>query len=252
MHVVTWNINDRAGFVRHRPLAADALAAMSPDLVVVTEYFPAERKKFSQGMHDAFVGRLRDAGLIYSEVTEDAGEVANRLLVASRLPFRSADVELPDFDRQFPANLLALEMPNCGLNIIGLRVPMYKKSPDCIRSWDWIEASARRFYTQPALIIGDFNAAPSSRRSRGGKHFQRLVESGWSHSQVTGPWSYTNGKGSTSRLDHALASPSVQLSDCRYVTSAGDYVLAGEATALSDHAALSIEVEITAAVEACA
>jgi hypothetical protein len=50
---------------------------------------------------------------------------------------KRVDLSLPEFDEQFPANMLAVKMAETSLTILGLRVPYYSgESQDRLRpSW---------------------------------------------------------------------------------------------------------------------
>lgn len=116
MLIATWNLNNRVGKVRFRPEAAAAAIALGADVLVFTEYYPKDHER-------TFVLTLRDAGWPYQEKSKDTGEIANRVLIASRLPLEPLDIRLPDFDRQFPSNILCVGVPSTGVSIVGVRVP---------------------------------------------------------------------------------------------------------------------------------
>ena len=83
--------------------------------------------------------------------------------------------------------------------------------------------------------------------------FPRLTADGYTLAQPKGDWSYHAGHGSSggTRVDHALASPALHITDARYLYKAGRHTLAGPAKglgnghddALSDHALLSIRLQ---------
>jgi hypothetical protein len=79
MLIGTWNLNNRAGKTRFRPEAASAIAALRADVVILTEYYP-------QGREDAFQAALSDAGWTYLLASKTLDDVANRILIAYRLP----------------------------------------------------------------------------------------------------------------------------------------------------------------------
>jgi hypothetical protein len=54
--------------------------------------------------------------------------------------------------------------------------------------------------------------------------------------------SYYGEKGARTEIDHALCSPSLQFASASYQTEFNDAVFAGTDAALSDHAALMVEV----------
>src|SRR5262249_41936353 len=103
MLIAVWNLNHRTGKMPFFIEAVDAIAALQADVVVLTEYYP-------KGHHDAFCAKLSATGWPYWIVSDEIdGEIANRVLIASRSPLESAPVTLPTFDRQFPPNILAVK-----------------------------------------------------------------------------------------------------------------------------------------------
>lgn len=79
MLIATWNLNNRCGARRFRPETGDALAALNPDLMVFTEFFP-------QGREKDFRNSLEVAGWNYQLASAEPPEVANRVLIVSKCP----------------------------------------------------------------------------------------------------------------------------------------------------------------------
>jgi hypothetical protein len=132
--IATWNLNNRAGKRRFRPEAARAIAALGADVVVLTEYYPRQ-------YHNSFQESLSDFGWPYSLASESVDEVANRVLIVSRVALEPFHIALPEFDRQFPSNILAVTIPAARLRMLGLRIPAYNNREDrplVLRSWDWL------------------------------------------------------------------------------------------------------------------
>jgi hypothetical protein len=79
--------------------------------------------------------------------------------------------------------------------------------------------------------------------------FPRLEADGFTLARPKGDWSCHSGNGHNdggTRIDHALATPGLRMSEARYVYKAGRHLLAGAANGtdpLSDHAVLSVRVE---------
>jgi endonuclease/exonuclease/phosphatase family metal-dependent hydrolase len=94
------------------------------------------------------------------------------------------------------------------------------------------------------VIVGDFNTDPSYSSSRGGDRFFRMKTSGWAHAAPAGA-SYWTLRGAPKQLDHGFISPRLKTRRAEYVTRVGDQVLAHGTAALSDHAALLIEVALS-------
>jgi hypothetical protein len=69
-----------------------------------------------------------------------------------------------------------------------------------------------------------------------------MAENGWTHAAPAEGASYWTPRGDPRRLDHAFASPGLAVRKAEYVAAIDGYVLAGTREALSDHAALLLEV----------
>ena len=114
MLIATWNVNHRFGKTRFRPEAVNAIAALQADVVVLTEYYPRNH-------HIAFWANLADAGWPYSIASESVGDIANRVLIASRFPLEPLAITPPTFDCEFPSNILSVTIPAARLRLVGVR-----------------------------------------------------------------------------------------------------------------------------------
>jgi Endonuclease/Exonuclease/phosphatase family len=236
MRIAAWNLNNRVGKVGFRPEAADAAIALGADIVVLTEFYP-------QGHEQSFRRTLADAGYDHQLISVETEEVANRVLVAARVPIVPLQLELPAFDRQFPSNICGALVPSIGLSIVGVRVPAYKsdQAPFLVASWEWLETTAAKLNGSRALIVGDLNVTTRSSSSRGGDHFRRILASGW-HRASTGE-SFFGRNGEATDIDHALATRCCIFSDAECIRSQPGFDLCGSPTAISDHAALICRIE---------
>ena len=238
MYIATWNLNNRAGRHKFRPEAADAAMALGADILVFTEFFP--NPKEDEG---PFRAKLKSAG--WSEqLSTQPSEVANRVLIASTLPLAPMTLDLPTFDQQFPANLLGVTFPSVGLSVLGVRVPAYadRTAHYLTPAWDWLEATTASLRSSRAVVIGDLNVQTSSRASRAGDHFRRILANGWRRA-VPGGATFFGHKGKNSEIDHALATHRCILSDAACVQKKRGFRYSGSASAISDHAALTCRVE---------
>lgn len=247
MKIATWNLNHRAGssFTPYLPEAAKAIGSLPVEVLVLTEYFPKERGSFSPSRHDAFVADLVSCGFRHCELSIQTREKANRILVASRRPLEIDSLPLPDIDEQFPANVLAIFIPSAGMRLLGTRVPYYQKKSELGRlseSWDWLESAANALIKESSVIIGDLIVSLGSSEVRGGKHFRRILESGWARAEPTSGSSFPIGGSRGTEIDHALCSPSLGFASASYLSQAGGFAFAGADGALSDHAVLVVEV----------
>jgi endonuclease/exonuclease/phosphatase family metal-dependent hydrolase len=239
MKIATWNLNNRVGKVRFRPEAADAAVALGADVLVLTEFFPQEHE-------NRFRNTLRNAGLSEQVMSPQPAEVANRVLIASRLPLFPLTIESPTFDQQFRANVAAVSVPSIGLSIVGVRVPAYgaKQSAFLIQAWDWLESTAATLRHSAAVMLGDLNLSAASPDSRGGGHFRRILASGWQRAAPADGATYFGHGGRTSEIDHIVATDRCVLSESACVKSAEGYAYCDVRNALSDHAALQCQVEL--------
>ncbi len=239
MDIATWNLNHRVGKVRFRPEAANAAVALGADVLVLTEFYPQEHES-------RFRDVLRSGGLSEQVMSEQPTEVANRILIASRLPLAPLTIEGPTFDQQFPANIAAVSLPSVGLSIVGVRVPAYaaKESAFLHQAWDWLESTAAMLRHGAAVLLGDLNVSVASTETRGGDHFRRILASGWQRAAPADGATYFGHGGRTSEIDHILATDRCVLSEAACIKSAGAFTYCGSQDAISDHAALRCRVEL--------
>ena len=239
MRIASWNLNHRAGATRFRPEAVDAAIALDADAVFFNEYFPKQHGP-------TFADRLANAGWCHQLISSEPGERANRTFVASRVSVEQDCVPLPTFDRQLPANLLAVRFPDTGLRVLALRVPAYEgpERPLVLRSWDWLESTAALLVDEAAVIVGDLNVSAASRRSGGGDHFRRIRSAGWSLATPEGEPSFFSSTGHTSTVDHLLHTRTVRVASAAFVSEVSGYVLAGSRGAISDHAAIVADLSV--------
>lgn len=239
MVIATWNLNNRVGRTPFRIDAAHAATSLGADTIIFTEYFP-------QQYHGSFCQILAQAGYDHQLISRDYGEVANRILIASLYPFEQSSLPLPEFDNQFPSNILAVFVPFMGLHVIGLRIPSYgsKEKELLVKSWGWLEAIANTLRDAPAIIIGDLNVTLRSNKSKGGEHFRRILSNGWRRAEPKGMYSYYGPRGVRSEIDHMLVTEYCAIKDATYVIGRPGYNLAGVSGAISDHAALIASVTV--------
>jgi hypothetical protein len=228
------------GKTTFRPEAADAAIAFGADVLLFTEFFPRAHE-------DQFRAKLSNAGWNQQMMSVEPNEVANRVLIASRLALAPLALELPSFDQQFPANLLGARLPDVGLSVLGIRVPAYEGQTShlFLSAWNWIEATAAILKSSPSVLLGDLNVSPSSSASRGGDHFRRILNDGWrSVSHASGPTYFGSG-GQQTQIDHILTTAHCSVSDPACFRSAGGFSLCGESDAISDHAALACTISVS-------
>lgn len=240
MIIATWNLNNRVGKVRFRPEAASAACAIGADLVVFTEFYP-------QAHEQVFRAALSASGFPHQLMSKELLEVANRVLIASRLPIEPLALRLPDADQQFPSNVLGITVPSEGLNVLGLRVPTYVGATGRQRlfgAWEWIERTATSLADSPAIMLGDFNVTTTGRRSQGGAHFRRVLASGWARAEPQCSATYFSLRGFKTEIDHILATQHCRIHEAELLWETSDFTYAGTKAAISDHAVLRCTVNV--------
>jgi len=237
MRLVAWNLNHRTRSKPIVPGVAEALLALEPDWLVLTEYVAHES-------HETFFDRLATAGIHYVCVSEHSAK-NNRVVIASRRPLVPGAIQAPAVDEAMPSNALHVACPADGIEILGVRLPDYSKYPPLRRGWwDWLTMTADSVVDRPFIIAGDFNTDAGYPVARCGDRLQRLVDSGWRHAVPAEGSSYWTLNGLGKRIDHAFVSRHFRVADVRYVTeSAGQRLVGKPSVALSDHAALALDLE---------
>jgi hypothetical protein len=217
--IATWNLDNRAGKRKFRPGTSEAAIALGADMIAFTEFFPQESE-------DRFKASLAQAGLHNQLFTHS--KIANRVLMASKVPLQPLLLELPTFDEQFPANILGARFPSIGLSIVCARIPWYsgKTAPLRTLAWEWLKMTANSLRHGPAIIIGDLNIQASARL------FRRTFAEPW-HRAVHGDMTFFGYSGKRSEIDHIIATDHCILSEIRV-----------EKNMLSDHAALVCRVKL--------
>ena len=242
IHLVAWNVNHRGSRKSLPPETLHAIAELGPDVLVLTEFVDGpHHREFKQG--------LRDLGLEHLAISL-GGSHQNQVLIAARSTMADDDLmPSPGYTEAATTNWLHRRFPTLGLEIVGLRAPMYLKAPERVGYWGQVERIARGARSRSAVFVGDFSSDPYHEPRSFVGSFLRLRSEGFHWPRPVGPWSYRHqDTGATTRVDHAFACPGLQLTDARYLYAAGRHTLAGEANGhgppLSDHAALSLRVTV--------
>ena len=240
MRLVTWNLNHRAKARAIPPSLSDRIASLEPDLIVLTEYVHGDFRR-------PFLAQLADRGLPYWHVSRVTPPGENHVLIASRTPIELGPIEAPAIAPSVPSNALHVILPEVGTEILGLRVPDYSKQQTIKRAcWNWIIETAETVKDRPFVILGDFNTDPNSSRNYCGDCIRRLIDDGWQlASPADGASYWTLGNRSPCRIDHAFVSGHFTVMDSKYVTEFDGCSFIGNGQrALSDHAILSVEIEL--------
>jgi hypothetical protein len=202
----------------------------------LTEYFHGP-------WQDGFLVRLAQHGFCNWRLSERKGR-ENQVLIAARIAVEPGPIRAPEIERYMPSSALHIRMPQQEIEVLGIRIPEYNKQLKYKRAyWNWIIETARSVKDRPFVIIGDFNTDPKYSRSRCGECIGRMVDDGWQLAAPPDGSSFWTVNGHSVRIDHAFVSRHFTVERASYVTKLGEYVFAGkDAGALSDHAALSIDI----------
>lgn len=166
--------------------------------------------------------------------------------MVSRAPLLPLPLARPDFDRQFPANVLGVTLTSTGLAVLGVRVPAYKgtTAPLLFRAWQWLETTAASLKRVPAIIIGDLNVATTSSVRRAGDVFRRILDGGWQRAAPSSGATFFGSNGCKTEIDHILATKHCTISSPAVLQQAPGFSFAGEPNAISDHAVLLCNVDV--------
>jgi endonuclease/exonuclease/phosphatase family metal-dependent hydrolase len=160
------------------------------------------------------------------------------------MPVEPGDIMAPSIAPSVPSNALHVRLPAIALEVLGVRIPDFSKTPAVRRAcWEWLLETAQSVRNRPFAILGDLNTDPKYTKARCGDRIGMLVESGWQHAAPESGGSYWTPNGDEVRIDHAFASPQLTVCHASYVREQAGYRYAGK-QALSDHAVLVVDVEI--------
>lgn len=221
---------------------AEALASLSPDVIVLTEYV--------EGLyHKKFVSDLEMQGFAHA-MTSPITPQENQVFIASRTALeKGVTPELP-IEKALTSNVLHVNIPDKNIEVLGLRMPSFKTNdPEREKKrndiWDWITATARIKEERPLIILGDFNTGPKDTGTSGGKRFDQLVREGWSHALPLGSsWWSQNKENGGRQIDHALLSKHFVVRNTEYIPERGQYIFAQKPGAMSDHAILLVDADL--------
>lgn len=217
MKILSWNLLHGGG--RRIEALGDAMLSYDADVIFLNEY---RHNQAGEELRQ----RLTNAGYAY-QIAPHANPKENIIFAASKHPFEAtsfpgqlSDPELGDFTAR------ALLVRMAGLNLFGIYMPSMKyKRP----VFDFLINLPENFLSEPSLLIGDLNTGRHYEDEAGATfvsayQFDALLDQGWIDTwRQRNPekreftW-YSNGYHNGFRLDHALASPSLnqQITDVYY------------------------------------
>jgi exonuclease III len=205
-------------------------------LVVLTEYVTND---YHQSVCDTFIA----CGLA-GQLCTSPRKGHNQVFIAARTALEPGTLSPPPSLPHATSNFLHIRCDGSPLEVLGLRVPDNKSAKDKREWWDWFERTISPLLHRQTIAIGDFNIDPSRPHTIGAHHLRRLQALGWHLPTPDGDWSFISVRGCSSRIDHALVSPSIRVLNARYIINANGYAFAGPGSNyLSDHAPLVIEAD---------
>lgn len=236
LRLVNWNMNHRTSAKRIPPGLVDAVWSLGPDVAVLTEYVPGPS-------HPGLVSALEAYGLTCRLSGPNPGH--NHILIAARGGVAQGHLRGPDRFPAFPSNVLHVELADPKFDVLGLRIPVGKKTDTKPICWDWIIGAAEQLRNRPSVLVGDFNTDPGNPRARCRDRIAKLTEQGWQLVIPSAGASYWGPKGREARIDYAFASRSVRAHVSDYVTSSGSFVFAGPGPrGASDHAVFVMDFDV--------
>lgn len=237
MKLLSWNVNHRTQRKPIPNLIPEAIQALAPDLLVLTEYVRGPS-------HADFLACLANIGLRYALISPEVrGE--NSVLIVCRRSLAPGGVSAPAVAPSMPYNFLHVELPEDRLQVMGIRIPDYSRQAQMRKAcWDWFCSMAAEVASDPTVIIGDFNSDPNYSKARCGDRFEKLVEDGWRLAMPEEGASYWSPNNHAVRLDHAFVSEHNLVLSSRYITHVAGLILANRCgSMLPDHAALEVVIE---------
>ena len=235
MRIIAWNVNHRTRAREIPPALTQGLAALSPDVVVLTEYVPGTD-------HETMCARFGALGFPFVHMsTLSAGH--NQVVIASRSASHRGNIRLGKPAPNAECNFLHVHLQAEDMDIVGFRVPAYKNADHKDAYWRRFEARVRPLAEHRIVMAGDFNTHPGRKRCVGAEALHRLQRIGWQVETPAEGGSYYSRKGKQTPIDHALVGRSLRVRGARYVRAHAGYVFAGvNEDALSDHAVLEFEI----------
>ena len=240
MKILTWNINHRIHPKKIPPQMAEAIASLSPNIIVLTEYVEGPS-------HNQFMDDLKSCGFPH-HLLSPFGERQNRILIASQSALKEGTIKGPEkIIPAVPCNVLHVIEKDTGIGILGLRMPLPMNSTQKKAWWDWVTTVALENQDIPFIITGDFNTDPVLSKGPNGKiRFDYLQENGWiCDIPGTSSWWWNNKDEYSWKLDHTLLTRRhFSKPRSEYLTESGPYCFARKPGAMSDHAVSVVSADL--------
>jgi len=239
LKIIAWNLNHRTHEKKIPVEVGQFIESYSPDVVTFNEYVDGPSRR-------GFYRELKELGYTHIEVSEPtAGN--NQILACAKEPMVRGSLTPPQYDSAAFSNFLHIRLPDRNLDIIGIRAPAYRSRREKDAYWQEVAEIVGTSESKQVILLGDLNFDPfagiASSAPKVG--FSRLP--GYYLPNPVGDWSYisTNGERS-SRIDHAIVSDSIGITEAAYLSEWENIVLAGpkDSAPVTDHAVLSLTVEL--------
>jgi hypothetical protein len=236
MRLVTWNLGQRLNGGHAQDNVITALAALEPDIVILTECLPGPARR-------SFLASLAGLGLTH-QLSPTPRQHDGQVHIASRLKLVPGLLEAGATRDHLPPNMLHAYAPTGVLDVLGLR----SCDPGCRRTtrrarWAGLVRAATTLKHRRALLIGDFDVEVGDERPDAVDHLRYLTDAGWKHALPADGAGYRDARGNAGRLDHAFLSPSLQKIDARYVLAAAEFRLTGTKESLSVQPVLVVDLQ---------
>jgi hypothetical protein len=236
MRLVTWNLGQRLDGGHAPDDVITALAALEPDVVILTERLPGPARQ-------SFLSSLAGLGLTH-QLAPTPEQHGDHVLIASRLKLVPGLLKARAARDDLPPNMLHAYAPTGVLDVLGLKSPHAGSRPTARRaSWERLVRVATTLKHRRAILIGDFDIDAHDGRADGIDHLQQLTDAGWKHAVPTDGGGYPTASGDAGRLDHAFLSPSIQQVDARYALAAAGFRLTGAKESPSTQPVLVVDLQ---------
>lgn len=236
MRLVTWHLGHRLDGGHVPANVITALAALEPDIVILTERLPDPARLL-------FLASLAGIGLTHT-LAPTPGQQGSHVLIASRLQLVPGFLGTGARRDSPPPRVLHAHATTGVLDILGLRSPDPTGRPSARRAcWEWLVRAAATLKQRRSILIGDFDVDATARHTDGNDHLRHLTDAGWQRAVPANDVGNGTATGDAAALDHAFLSPSVQRIDARYALAAAGLRLSGTQDSLSDHPVLVVDVQ---------
>lgn len=247
MRIAAWNIAHQVKSRAIPPTLLTGVAALQPDVIVLTEFVPAEAKGRSR---QPFYEALKDRGMKYllpeysSDVTRNG--TRNHTLVASRRKMVPGDLTAATTPLPGPTGFLHVRFPDDGFEVAGLRIPSYKQTEVMREYWGWLTGMLAAEKGRPMIMIGDLNVNPAAPRPKWKAKLLTQIQEDWDipsprHSEGLG--SYVSKTGKWTSIDHAVVSKHFTNVKASYVSESHGHTFASQGGDMSDHAVLVLDFD---------